>query len=89
MDRRLEDPLESNGPWLFDLAEPFMVTAIEGRAAPLLAVEGGGGGPIDVRLLEEGGTIDLRVDGVPVREGVEEPEEMADPSCLVGDRLGI
>ena len=64
-----------------------MVPAIEGRAAGFFAVEGGGGGPIDVRLLDTGGTMDFRVDGVPVRAGVEEPDDAVDPSCFVGDLL--
>ena len=46
------------------------------------------GGPIDVRLDLEGGSMELRVvvDGVPALVAL--PDEADDPSCLVGDLLG-
>lgn len=89
MERPLDGALDVKDPWPVDLAEPFVVSTIEGRAAALLAAEGSWGGPIEVCLLDVGGGIDLRLDGVPVREGVEEPDETAELSCLVGDLPGF
>ena len=69
------------GVWLGGLAEPFIVPAMDGRDA--LA-----GGPVNVRLGFEGGSMDFRVvvDGVPAL--VELPDEADEPSCLVGDLIG-
>ena len=86
---RFDGGLEDSGPGLVGLAEPFRVLALGGRSIPLVAAEGGGGGAIDVRLLGTGATIDLRDEGVPVREGVEDPDERAEPSCFVGDLLEL
>ena len=85
MDRRLADPLDADEPLLEGLAEPFMVSAIKGRGDFPLAVDGRGGGAIVMRLLDAGGMIDLRVEGVLVREGVEELDEALGPVCLVTD----
>ena len=54
-----------------------------------MAREADDGGPIEVRLVLEGGSIDFRgaeVEGVPVR--LEVAEEAEETSCLVGDLLG-
>lgn len=57
-----------------------MVPAIEGRGAL-------GGGPIEVRF--EGGSMDFRaVVGAVVVPGVDLPEEVDEPGCLVGDLSG-
>ena len=66
--------------WVDGLNEPFMVPAIEGRGAI-------GGGPIEVRFV--GGSMDLRaVVRAVVVPGVDLPEELDEPSCLVGDLFG-
>ena len=87
IDRRLAGPLDIDEPWLEGLAEPFMVPAIDGRGTFLLVVDGGGGGAIDMRLPDVGGTIDLRVEGVFIREGVEEAGEAMGSGRFVGDLL--
>ena len=71
---------EDEDVWLDGLAEPFMVSAIEGRGAL-------GGGPIGVRFV--GGSIDFRsLVGAVVVPGADLPEEVDEPSCLVGDLFG-
>lgn len=66
--------------WVDGLTEPFIVPAIEGRGAL-------GGGPIEVRFV--GGSMDFRaVVGAVVVPGVDLPEELDEPSCLVGDLFG-
>lgn len=63
---------------------------LEGRAGPFTvpAIEGLGGGAIEVRGPLTGGSIDFRtlLDGVFVLEVL--PDEAVEPSCLVGDLLG-
>ena len=66
--------------WMVGLDEPFMVPAIEGRGALC-------GGPIEVRFV--GGSMDFRaVVGAAVVPGVDLPEELDEPGCLVGDLFG-
>ena len=66
--------------WLEGLVEPFMVPAMEGRGAL-------GGGPIEVRFV--GGSMDFRaVVGAVVVPGVDLPEKVVEPGCLVGDLSG-
>lgn len=66
--------------WLEGLAVPFIVPAIDGRDALR-------GGPMDMRF--EGGSMDFRtvVRGI-VGPGVALPDEVFEPSCLVGDLIG-
>ena len=80
-------PLEREEFWLVGFTEPFTFSAIEGREA-LKDEERGGGGPVEMRLPFEGGSIDFRtvLVGVPVPEDV--PDETLDVNCLVGDLLG-
>ena len=86
-ESRPAGPRDNDDDLLAWFPDPFIVPAIDGRGA-FEAEEDKDGGPIEVRLVFEGGSIDFRavLDGVPVLEEV--PDEAVDPSCFVGDLLG-